>query len=137
MTKSKPTGRDLLAENLDGESVLKTDKKLLPLTIKETVDRYMSTVLDRLSCVPTEDWTSAQLQEVIQTILVDITPHPKMVESAWRQKHLDLHLSLRWALAAGFSGPSNSVLMEILGKAISLQRLEHISTTSVKHADNP
>ena len=120
--------RGLLAEVRDGERILKTDGKLLPLTVKDIVNHYMGNALDRLREVAEEDWNAPQLQKVLQGVLDDTEPHAKMVDSEWRQKKLDFQLFLRWALIAGWSGPSNSVSMEILGKAISLQRLAKAST---------
>lgn len=130
------TSRDLIAEIDDGKWTLKVYNKPLAVTIEETANHYMATTIDQLKGIPEDEWNAPRLQKVIQSILDDIKPLSKMVDSQRQQKQLDFHLFLRWALAAGYSGPSNPVLMDILGKAISLQRLENATTKLWKHSDN-
>lgn len=120
--------RHLLAEIHDGERFLRNGGKLLPLSIKNTVDHWMEPVLQRLNNLPGDKWNASLLQEVIKGILNDVEPHTKMLYSDWQKKNLDVQLFLRWALLAGWSGPSNSVAMEILGKETTLQRLVDAST---------
>ncbi|KAL8832440.1 MAG: hypothetical protein Q9191_000260 [Dirinaria sp. TL-2023a] len=120
--------RHLLAEIHNGERILRNGGKLLPLSIKNTIDHWMEPVLQRLNNLPGDKWNASLLQEVIKGILNDVEPHTKMLYSDWQKKNLDVQLFLRWALLAGWSGPSNSVAMEILGKETTLQRLVDAST---------
>jgi len=129
--------RRLLVERHNGEWTLKNNAKLLPLTINETASHYMGVTIDKLKGVSEDDWNALQLHQSMASILNDVGPHAQMVDSAIPQKHLDFHLFLRWALTAGWSGPSNVVSMEILGKAISLRRLTDASTTLLKHTQSP
>lgn len=129
--------RRLLAEHHNGEWTLKNNDKLLPLTVKETASHYMGATINRLKDVSEADWNESQLRRLLESISNDVGPHTQIVNSAIPQKHLDFHLFLRWALTAGRSGPSNVVSMEILGKAISLQRLTDASTTLLDYIKDP
>ena len=124
--------RNLLAVLHNGEQSLRSRDKLLPLSIKDIVDHWLATFAQRLNELPGDKWIASHLQQVIDSILDDVKPHPKMLHSDWQQKGVDLQLFLRWALLAGWSGPSNSVLMEILGQEITLQRLADASTIVLK-----
>lgn len=128
--------RRLLAERHSGEWTLKNGAKLLPLTVKETASHYMDATMNRLKDVSEDGWNAAQLNQLLESILKDRGPQTKMVDSAIPQKQLDFHLFLRWAIMAGWSGPSNAVSMEILGKAISLGRLKDASTTLLEYTDS-
>ena len=129
--------RRVLAEHHNGEWILKNNAKLLPLTLKETASHYIDVTIDRLKDISEDGWHASQLHQFMESILNDVGPHTQVVDSTIAQKHLDFHLFLRWALTAGWSGPSNVVSMEILGKAISLQRLTDASTTLLEHTENP
>ena len=128
LSKKTESRRNLLAEIHDGERFLRSGSKMLPLSIKNTVDHWMEPFVQRLNNLPGDKWNASLLQEVIKGILNDVEPHTKMLHSDWKPKTLDVQLFLRWALLAGWSGPSNSVAMEILGKEITLQRLVDAST---------
>ncbi len=97
----------------------------------------MDITLDRLKDVSEDGWNASQLHQLMESILNDIGPHAVMVDSPIPQKHLDFYLLIRWALTAGWSGPSNVVSMEILGKAVSLQRLTDASTTLLEDVKDP
>lgn len=133
-TNTVSGSRRLLAEHHNGEWTLKNNDKLLPLTVKETASHYMGATINRLKDVSEAGWNAPQLHQLLESISNDIGPQTQIVNSEIPQKYLDFHLFLRWALTAGWSGPSNVVSMEILGKAISLQRLTDASTTLLEHA---
>lgn len=82
----------MLAENHGGAWTLKTGDTLLPLNLKETASLYMTVVIDRLKDVTEEDWNVVQLHQILASILNDVGPHAKMVNSALPSRQVDFHL---------------------------------------------
>lgn len=123
LSKSTDPRRTLFPEILDGKLTLNDEGRLLPLSMKESIDHWLAMVLRKLSEVPRDKWNAPMLQETLNTIYSDIEPHPNMLASEFRQKKLDVMLFLRWALTAGWSGPSNPVAMDILGPELTVRRL--------------
>ena len=111
----------------DGERVLQNNGSPLPLTIKDIISHWLAPVVRRLEKVPEGKWNTSYLGGVMKSTLDETSPHPKMVESDWTTKKIDIQLFLRWALIAGWSGPSNTASMDILGREITLQRLTQAS----------
>lgn len=87
-------------------------------------------VNDRISQVSVDSWTESHLRTEINEIMLDIAAHKI---DHFDQEADKLHLKrvgkgvnnyLRWAITGGLSGPGMPITMELLGRDITLERLE-------------
>ena len=87
-------------------------------------------VNDRISQVSIDSWTESHLRAEINKIISDIAVHKiDHPDQELDQLHLkrvgkSINNYLRWALTGGLSGPGMPVTMELLGRDITLERLE-------------
>ena len=126
---SEPVGDEqtLHAKEHEGKLTLSERGKLLPLSLKDIIHHWLGTVDRTLREIPMDQWNISVLQQKLLDVFESTEPHPKMVQSDWRRKKIEIQLFLRWALMANRSGPSNAVAMAILGKKLTLQRLQEAS----------
>lgn len=100
-----------------------------PSALSVISDQF-DTVNDRISQVSVESWTESRLRAEVNTIISDIAAH-KIDHPDQEADHLHLknvgkvvNKYLRWAITGGLSGPGMPITMELLGRGITLKRLE-------------
>lgn len=94
------------------------------------ISDQIDAVNDRISQVSVDSWTESRLRAEVNTIISDIAAH-KIDHPDQEANHLHLksvgkvvNKYLRWAITGGLSGPGMPITMELLGRDITLERLE-------------
>lgn len=87
-------------------------------------------VNDRISQVSVDNWTESRLRAEVNEIISDIASHKiGHPDQEADQLHLKrvrkgVNKYLRWAVTGGLSGPGMPITMELLGRDITMERLE-------------
>lgn len=87
-------------------------------------------VNDRISQVSVDNWTESRLRAEVNETISDIAAHKiGLPDQEADQLHLKrvrkgVNKYLRWAVTGGLSGPGMPITMELLGRDITLKRLE-------------
>lgn len=87
-------------------------------------------VYDRIVQVSVDSWTESCLRAEINKIVSDIAAHkidhPDQEAEKLHLKRVGKGINsyLRWSITGGLSGPGMPITMELLGRHITLQRLE-------------
>lgn len=85
---------------------------------------------DRISQVSVNFWTESRLRAEVNEIISDIAAHKighpdqKADQSHLKRVGKGINKYLRWAVTGGLSGPGMPITMELLGRDITLERLE-------------
>lgn len=87
-------------------------------------------VNDRIGQVSVDSWTESRLRDEVNKIISDIAAHKiDHPDQEADQLHLKrvgkgVNKYLRWAVTGGLSGPGMPITMELLGRDVTLERLE-------------
>ena len=123
-TKSKE--RTTLPEKKDDQYVLRYVKRTSKSSLRELADNLPQVLIPRLADLLPGDWNQENLGKTMEFFREDcksainqggprLPDHPAVC----------IHF-IRWSLTAGWSGPSISHTMAILGRETTLQRLRNM-----------
>ena len=123
---TKSNERTILPEKQGDQYVLRYVKRTSKSSLKELADSLPKVLMLRLDELSPEDWNQEKLGKTMESFREDcksavsqggprLPDHPAVC----------IHF-IRWSLTAGWSGPSISHTMAILGRETTLQRLANM-----------
>lgn len=123
---TKSNERTILPERKEDHYVLRCIKRTSKSSLRELADSLPKILIPRLAELLPEDWNQENLGKIMESFREDcksavnqggprLPDHPAVC----------IHF-VRWSLTAGWSGPSISQTMDILGRETTLQRLANM-----------
>lgn len=70
--------------------------KFLPIPAKAIVNYWLETVVQKLKGMSEHEWNELQLRELLKNTMIQVQPHPEMVNSEFTQK--------AWTFSCSFGG---------------------------------
>ena len=123
-TKNKE--RSILPEKKEDQYVLRYVKKTSKSSLPELASKISKVLIPRLAELSPEDWNRENLGKIMECFRADCVSGANQVEPRLRDHPAVCIHFIRWSLTAGWSGPSISQTMAILGRETTLQRLTNI-----------
>ena len=123
---TRSDARFTLPEKSNDQYVLRYGKNLSKSPLKIMANCQLELLNRRLVDLPPQDWNEDNLSKALALFRADSTS-PASLGGSRLPDHpsVVLHFT-RWALTAGWSGPSIAQTMAILGRDVTLQRLANI-----------
>lgn len=100
-------------------------------------------VNDRISQVSVNSWKESRLRAEVNKIISDIAvlkiglPDQEVDQLHLKRVGKGVNKYLRWAVTGGLSGPGMPITMELLGRDITLERLEEGKAELKKVQEKP
>lgn len=119
--------RFVLPEKSDDEYVLRYGNNLSKSALKVIADCQLELLNRRLVELPPHDWNEDNLSKALAIFREESTSPASLLRPRLPDHPSVVLHFIRWSLTAGWSGPSISQTMAILGREITLQRLANIA----------
>ena len=123
-TKNKE--RSILPEKKEDQYVLRYIKKTSKSSLRELADNILKVLIPRLAELSPEDWNRENLGKIMECFREDWKSGVNQVGPRLPDHPAVCIHFIRWSLTAGWSGPSISQTMAILGRETTLQRLANM-----------